>query len=166
MCLAALWSGRQSLVPHTEFFLRRRLLFALLPALAALALTALPSAPVAADDAPRARKTVTVTIVFQCDGTRSVSPWQAHLDQDDDIEWVLDPSSDVDAFEIQKKRLIGGWPFRSEHPALGRKGEAARGREMRENQSGKTYRYDIVAQCPGAGGSTRREIIDPDIIID
>jgi hypothetical protein len=145
---------------------RRRFAFALLPAIAALALSALPSAPVAADDAPRARKTVTVTIVFQCDGTRSVSPWQAHLEQGDEIEWVLDPSSDVDAFEIQKKRLIGGWPFRSEHPALGRRGENARGREMRENQSGKKYRYDIVAECPGPGNSTRREIIDPDIIID
>jgi hypothetical protein len=145
---------------------RRRFVFALFPALAALALTALPSAPVAADDAPRVRKTVTVTIVFQCDGTRSVSPWQAHLDQGDDIEWVLDPSSDVEEFSIEKKRLIGGWPFRSEHPALGRRGESARGREMRENQSGKTYRYDIVAQCPGPGNSTRREVIDPDIIID
>lgn len=146
--------------------MRRRLLLAVLPAFAALALTALPSAPIAADDAPRVRKTVTVTIVFQCDGTRSVSPWQAHLEQGDDIEWVLDPASDVTEFEIQKKRLIGGWPFRSEHPALGRRGENARGREMRENQQGKKYSYDIVAQCPGAGGSTRREIIDPDIIID
>ncbi len=146
--------------------MRRPLLLAVLPAVAALALTALPSAPIAADDAPRLRKTVTVTIVFQCDGTRSVSPWQAHLDQGDDIEWVLDPASDVTEFEIQKKRLIGGWPFRSEHPALGRKGENARGREMREYQQGKKYSYDIVAQCPGPGGSTRREIIDPDIIID
>ncbi len=146
--------------------MRRRFVLAALPAFAALGLALLPSVPVAADNAPRVRKTVTVTIVFQCDGTRSVSPWQAHLEQGDDIEWVLDPSSDVDAFEIQKKRLIGGWPFRSEHPALGRKGEKARGREMRDNQQGKTYRYDIVAQCPGPGGSTRREIIDPDIIID
>lgn len=146
--------------------MRRRLLLTVFPAAAALALAVLPSAPVGADDAPRVRKTVTVTIVFQCDGTRSVSPWQAHLDQDDEIEWVLDPSSDINEFEIQKKRLIGGWPFRSEHPARGRRGESARGREMREDQSGKTYRYDIVADCPGAGGSTRREVIDPDIIID
>lgn len=141
-------------------------MLAALPALAALAMAVLPTVPVAADDAPRARKTVTVTIVFQCDGTRSVSPWQARLEQGDDIEWVLDPSSDVTEFDIQKKRLIGGWPFRSEHPALGRRGENARGREMRENQRGKKYSYDIVAQCPGPGNSMRREIIDPDIIID
>lgn len=146
--------------------MRRLLLSLALPMGAALALAALPGGPLSADDTPAVRKTVTVTIVFQCDGTRSVSPWQAHLDQDDEIEWVLDPSSDVNEFEIQKKRIIGGWPFRSEHPALGKKGENARGREMRENQSGKTYRYDIVAQCPGPGGSTRREVIDPDIIID
>lgn len=132
----------------------------------ALGLLALPSAPAGADDAPRVPKTVTVTIVFQCDGTRSVSPWQAHLAQGDEIEWVLDPSSDITEFEIQKKRLLGGWPFRSEHPALGRPGQSARGREMREGLSGKTFRYDIVGKCVGPGGSERKEVIDPDIIID
>lgn len=135
--------------------------------LAALAFTGV-LAPTAtpADEPPVARRaTVTVTIVFQCNGTRSVSPWRAQLRQDDDIEWVLGPGSDVPSFEIRKKRALQRWPFASEHPARGRAGEPARGTGMRPNANG-TYPYDIVAPCPGPGGSTRTEVIDPDIIID
>ena len=145
--------------------MRHRAFWASLPVLAVTLFAISHSLPLSADSAPRLRETKVVTILFQCDGTRSVSPWQARLAQGDEIEWVLDPASDVDEFEIQKKRLIGGWPFRSEHPALGNKGERASGREMKENARG-TYRYDIVAMCPGPSDSRRKEVIDPDIIID
>lgn len=135
--------------------------------LAALAFTGLFAPGSAAEEAaPVARRaTVTVTIVFQCNGTRSVTPWRAQLRQGDDIEWVLGAGSDVPSFEIRKKRALQRWPFGSDHPARGQPGQPARGTGMRPNANG-TYPYDIVAPCPGPGGSTQMAVIDPDIIID
>lgn len=133
-------------------------------ALVGAAALSTPPAQPSADPTAR-RATVTVTIVFQCEGTRSVSPWRVRLQQGDEIEWVLDPSSDVPSFEIRKKRALQRWPFGSPHPPRGRPGEPARGTGMRPATSG-TYPYDIVAPCPGPGNSTRNAVIDPDIIID
>lgn len=132
---------------------------------ALFSLTGLRGGPDAASHPARAAQTVRVTIVFQCEGTRSVSPWIARLAPGDSIEWVLDPSSDITEFEIRKKRALQGWPFASAHPARGRPGAPAFGREMRRGASGR-YAYDIVTRCPGPGGSMRPAVIDPDIIID
>ena len=123
------------------------------------------SVPVAAAEQGQAARVVTVTIVFQCAGTRSVSPWEVHVDQGDEIDWVLDPSSDVTDFEIKKKRVLQRWLFQNDHPARGRRDDPARGRQMRGGSDG-THAYNIEAPCPGPGGSTRVEVIDPDIIVD
>lgn len=112
-----------------------------------------------------AAKVVTVTIVFQCSGTRSVSPWQVRVAQGDEIDWVLDPSSDVTEFEIKKKTEPQSWLFLEERPEKGRKDRAFRGRQMRAAARG-THPYNIEALCPNADGTTRTELIDPDIIVD
>lgn len=141
--------------------LRRLSLFVALP----LALVAAVGVTLPADPVPPAADTIAVTIIFQCEGTRSVSPWNARLKQGDQIEWVLDPSSDVAEFEIRKKRALGRWPFQSELPARGRPGDPAVGNNMRMDARG-TYAYNIEAMCPGPGGSMRKAVIDPDIIVD
>lgn len=113
----------------------------------------------------QAPQSVTVTIVFQCAGTRSVTPWNARVAQGGEVEWVLDPSSDVAEFEIKKKRTLQRWLFQNEASHRGRRDQPARGRQMRSGAQGR-HAYNIEAQCPGPGGSTRTEVIDPDIIVD
>lgn len=143
--------------------LRRPVLLVALPVAVIAAVGA--TLPAAHPAPTRTAETLTVTIVFQCDGTRSVSPWIARINQGDDVEWVLDPSSDVTEFEIRKKRALGRWPFQSELPARGRPGTPAAGNNMRTDARG-TYAYNIEAMCPGPGGSMRKAVIDPDIIVD
>ncbi len=135
----------------------------LLPAVLALALSGSDWQPPRGTPARRAQ-TVTVTVLFTCEGERAVNPWEVRLAQGDEIDWVLDERSDVQEFEIEKKRALGRWPFDGDRPR-GRKGEPARGRNMKEGARGK-YSYDIVAQCPTPDGGSRRVVIDPDIIID
>jgi hypothetical protein len=110
-------------------------------------------------------QTHTVTIVFQCGGTRSVSPWQLRIRQGDNVDWVLDDASDVTEFEIVKKRTLQRWIFDDGRPSRGRRGEPARGRGMRQNARG-THAYNIEAMCPGPGNSMQKAVIDPDIIVD
>ena len=110
-------------------------------------------------------KVVTVTIVFQCAGTRSVSPWQVRVAQGDEIDWVLDPSSDATEFEIKKKTDPQAWLFLEERPERGRRDRPFRGRQMRGGARGR-HPYNIEAQCANPDGTTRTEVIDPDIIVD
>lgn len=139
----------------------------LLPAIAVLLFAALRAAPAptpAGGELARA-KTVTVTIVFQCNGLRSVDPWQVRAVEGDTIVWVLDTlRSDVADFSIDRKRALGRFPFQT-RPLRGGRGRPAAGRDMRPNAQG-TYPYNIVSECPGPGNSMQRAIIDPDIIID
>jgi hypothetical protein len=126
------------------------------------------AAPTSSLTAAAARRSVdTVTVVFQCQGTRSASPWAVTLTSaQDSVVWVIDPASDVEEIEIEPKRNALGlrpWPFE--------RGErmAARGRpavQFAPRSGRRTYRYNIVAMCPGPGNSLRRTVYDPDIIID
>lgn len=112
-------------------------------------------------------KTDTVRVLFQCSGTRSVTPWQVTLSSPaDSVVWLLDEASDVDSIEIRAKRNGIGlrpWPFRQGRPE-GTKGRPAVQTDARDGK--RTYPYEITAMCPGPGNSWRRAIIDPDIIID
>lgn len=129
-----------------------------------LLLGATVAAPRSVARAPVA-DTRTITIVFQCEGTRSVSPWVSRVKQGDQVEWVLDPSSDVTEIEIHKKRAMGRWPFQSELPARGRPGAPAVGNNMRMDARG-SYIYTIEAMCPGAGRSTRKAVLEPELIVE
>lgn len=137
--------------------MRRRRPLIVLP-LIALALVAWRAAP-------RSVEVHTVTIVFQCNGTRAVTPWQVRIKQGDEVRWVLDPSSDVSDFEIEKKRALQRWVFQNEDRHRGNREGPAHGRAMRERADG-VHPYNIVAQCPGPGNSMQRAVIDPDIIVD
>lgn len=120
--------------------------------------------PVSRPAATGAAETITITIVFQCEGTRSVSPWVARIKQGDQVEWVLDPASDVSAIEISKQRAMGRWPFQSELPAVARPGAPATGNNMRMDARG-TYGYNIEAMCPGQDRS-RKAVITPEFIVE
>ena len=122
--------------------------------LARLATTSAPQ-----DTAPR------VTILFMCNGTRSVSPWEAHIKSGGDLSWVLDPRSDVTDFRIKRKRAADRWPFDGTGSIDGKKGTPARGRGKAGTAKG-TYPYDIEAQCRVPGGGMVWKKIDPDIIVD
>ncbi|MBX3133573.1 MAG: hypothetical protein KF689_09345 [Gemmatimonadaceae bacterium] len=144
--------------------MRRFAVAILLPVLVIVALAGLRPVPRQAPDALRA--TVTVTVLFQCAGTRSVTPWVTRVKHGDDIDWALDPASDVSEIDIVPKR--GGplyrWPWTGGN-MRGNRERPAQARGMRPNARGE-HRYNIYAMCPGPGGSQRREVIDPDIIID
>lgn len=145
----------------------RRMSLLLLPGVAVLVLAALRTAPAPVPAAPELSraKTVTVTVVFKCDGLRAVDPWQVRAAEGDTIVWVLDTlRSDVTEFSIDRKRALGRFPFQT-RPLRGGRGRPAAGRDMKPNASG-TYQYNIVSQCPGPGNAMQRAVIDPDIIID
>lgn len=148
---------------------RRPFRFALLIIPVALVLSVGATLPAERPATPPASlptaETLTITIVFQCEGTRSVSPWVARIKQGDQIEWVLDPSSDVAEIEIHKQRAMGRWPFQSELPAVGRPGAPATGNNMRMDARG-TYDYNIEARCPGTSNARRKAVISPEFIVE
>jgi hypothetical protein len=143
---------------------RRIVVAFLVPVLAVVVLAGLRASPSPVPDAVRA--TVSVTVLFQCTGSRAVTPWAVRIKPGDEIDWVLDSASDVTEIEIVPKR--GGplyrWPWTGGN-ARGNRERPAQVRGMRPNARGE-HRYNIYAMCPGPGGSQRREVIDPDIIID
>jgi hypothetical protein len=118
---------------------------------------AIKSAP--QDTVPR------VTILFMCNGARSVSPWKAHIKSGSDLNWVLDARSDVTDFRIKRKKVGDKWPFDGTGSIDGKKGTPARGRGKAGTAKG-TYPYDIEAHCRAPGGGMQWEKIDPDIIVD
>jgi hypothetical protein len=123
---------------------------------AAAGLAAPPGAPSPGPNA--GRDEVTITVLFMCEGRRSVDPWEAHADPGDDIDWVLDPASDAERIRIRPKRAEG-WPLGGGNPEGG-KGARARGKVKGDAAKGRSS-YDIEARC---GNEWKR--IDPDIIID
>lgn len=109
--------------------------------------------------------TLTVEVVFNCTGLRSVDPWLVDAVQGDTIQWVLDSArSDVSEIRIDSKERRGRFPFPN-RPLRGRKGQPAAGRNMNPGAKGN-YQYNIAATCPGVDGDSVNSVIDPDIIID
>lgn len=117
------------------------------------------AAPAPPDAARPAANTVTITVSFDCDGKRSVDPWEAHAKPGDDIEWVLDDDSDADRLRIKPKKAQG-WPLAGGGGPEASKGNRGRGKIKGDAARGRSS-YDIEARC---GNEWRR--IDPDIIID
>jgi hypothetical protein len=106
-----------------------------------------------------------VTILFVCNGERSVKPWEAHMKSGDDMTWVLDPRSDVTDFRIKRKKTDDKWPFDGTGSLDGKKGTPAKGKGKAGTAKG-TYHYDIEAHCRIPGGGMEWKRIDPDIIVD
>ncbi len=130
-----------------------------------LAVVASGFGPVRSGDAPRLA-TVTVSVDVRCPGNRvefSVDPWQARLQQGDEIEWVLAESAGSDSIWLAPKRGRP-WPFVGAAPRGDRR-NPARGRDMRPNQGGR-HPYDITLVCQEGDSGPYTVVIDPDMIIE
>ncbi|UCD23793.1 MAG: hypothetical protein JSW51_12265 [Gemmatimonadota bacterium] len=116
--------------------------------------------PTAVQGAP-----VEVNVNLTCTGTGvqfSVDPWIVEVEQGGEIEWVLNPGADSDAIEISAK--TGRWPF-AQQTHRGNKQDRARANEMRPNQAGERFQYNITLTCSPEGREPFEVVIDPDIII-
>ena len=119
-------------------------------------------------DAPREAATVQVNVDVTCPGgavQMSVDPWLVELEQGDDIDWILSSTAQSSSIEITPKRP-GQWPFANASHAGGRgAANAASARNMRANQGGRRYQYNITLQCQDGDSDPMTVVIDPDIII-
>jgi len=106
-----------------------------------------------------------VNVNLTCTGTGvefSVDPWIVEVEQGGEVEWVLNPGADSDEIEISAKS--GRWPF-AQQTHSGNKQSRARANEMRPNQSGQRFQYNITLTCNPEGQEPFEVVIDPDIII-
>ena len=111
---------------------------------------------------------VTVIVDVRCPGEKvdiSVDPWTADMTQGDELEWVLATGADATELTITNKRGAGGWPFSDAPPYRGGRTDRPRGRNMKPNQGGKRYRYNIELTCQSETGGPFEVVIDPDMII-
>ena len=95
----------------------------------------------------------------------SVNPWAMEVQQDSDGEWELSNSSASQSIVITPKRPgPANWPFRAMRPGGKGLNDRARGSDMRPNQAGRQFGYNITLECQD-GSDTYTVVIDPDIII-
>lgn len=108
---------------------------------------------------------VEVQVNLRCTGTGvefSVDPWIVEVEQGGQVEWALNPGADSDEIEISAKS--GRWPF-AQQTHRGNKQSRARANDMRPNQSGQRFQYNITLICNPEGQEPFEVVIDPDIII-
>ena len=111
-------------------------------------------------------KTGRVTVTAQCvngEVRHSINPWRLEIDQGDEVEWNIPEGAQVDSIAIDPKES-GRWPF-SANQRKGHRGQPARSGDMRPNQAGQTYQYNVEVWCTDNRGDALHEVIDPDIII-
>ena len=95
----------------------------------------------------------------------SVSPWAMQVQQGSDGEWELSNTSGSQSIVISPKRPgPANWPFRAMRSGGKGPNDRARGSNMRPNQAGRQFGYDITLECQDSG-NTYTVVIDPDIII-
>ncbi len=95
----------------------------------------------------------------------SVDPWNMEVKQGSDGEWELSDTSASQSIVISPKRPgPANWPFRAMRPGGKGPNDRARGSNMRPNQAGRQFGYNITLECQD-GGNTYTVVIDPDIII-
>lgn len=109
-----------------------------------------------------------VTIGVRCsaaDGVVfSIKPWTAHLRQGGEIEWRINGNANTDAITIESKQ--GAWPFTVNPPYNGTKQNPARGTDMKPNQTGQRFAYQIRTVCQSANYGPDTLIVDPDMVVD
>lgn len=127
-----------------------------------------PVAMASPDSASRKPRTITVTMTLQCGDSTFVNvvPWTARLSKrnKDDIDFVLDSSSNVDDVDVSLKTASEKWPLADRPPYKFKKGRGIRKGLAASADTGK-YAYNIVASCT-VGGKSRKLVIDPDIFVD
>jgi hypothetical protein len=95
----------------------------------------------------------------------SVDPWNMQVPQDSVGEWELSDTSGSQSIVISPKRPgPANWPFRAMRPGGKGPNDRARGSNMRPNQAGRQFGYNITLECQDQG-NTYTVVIDPDIII-
>ena len=95
----------------------------------------------------------------------SVSPWAMQVRQGSDGEWELSNTSGSQSMVIAPKRPgPANWPFQTMRPGGKGPNDRARGSNMRPNQAGRRFAYNITLVCQD-GTNTYTVVIDPDIII-
>ena len=95
----------------------------------------------------------------------SVKPWAMQVQQGSDGEWELSNASGSESMVISPKRPgPANWPFRAMSPGGKGPNARARGSDMRPNQAGRRFGYDITLECQD-GSNTYTVVIDPDLII-
>ncbi len=95
----------------------------------------------------------------------SVNPWAMQVQQGSDGEWELSNTSASQSIVISPKRPgPANWPFRAMRPGGKGPSDRARGSNMRSNQAGRRFGYNITLECLD-GSDTYTVVIDPDIII-
>ena len=115
---------------------------------------------------PLQEAAVPVEVNVTCTGTRvefSIDPWIVRLNQGDQVEWILNTNADAEEIEITPKR--GRWPF-AQQSHRGNKQDRARAANMRANQQGQRFQYNITLTCQPEGQDPYEVVIDPDIIIN
>lgn len=88
-----------------------------------------------------------------------VTPVRVEISVGDSVEWRMAGNVASDSLQITLKNDDLDWPFTGTPP---RGGNSARADDAR---TPGTYGYNVRLLCRVAGGGTREEIIDPDIII-
>lgn len=138
---------------------RNSLWLVALPLVAGLGLAA------ARDGATQPAKTGRVNVNAQCINGEikpNINPWRLEIEQGDDVEWNIHESPRVDSISIYPKK---GWPFNDAPPYKGRQNSPAGAGNMKPDQAGKTYQYNVEVWCTDNHGEELHEVIDPDIII-
>ena len=110
-------------------------------------------------------KTGTVNVTAQCvngEINANINPWSIEIEQDDDLEWRIHQTPRIDSISIYPK---DGWPFNDAPPRKGRQNAPAHAGNMKPDQKGKTYEYNVEIWCHDNHGDELHEVIDPDIII-
>ena len=95
----------------------------------------------------------------------SVNPWAMQVRQGSDGEWELSNTSGADSIVITPKRPgPANWPFQTMRRGGKGPSNGARGSDMRPNQAGRRFGYNITLECQD-GSDTYTVVIDPDLII-
>jgi len=95
----------------------------------------------------------------------SVNPWAMEVQQGSDGEWELSDTSGSQSIVISPKRPgPANWPFQAMRPGGKGPNDRARGSNMRPNQAGRRFGYNITLECQD-GSDTYTVVIDPDVII-
>ncbi len=95
----------------------------------------------------------------------SVNPWVMQVQQGSDGEWELSNTSGSQSMVIAPKRPgPANWPFQAMRPGGKGPNNRARGSNMRPNQAGRRFGYNIILECQD-NSNTYTVIIDPEIII-
>lgn len=107
-----------------------------------------------------------VDVDVRCVGatfTIDVDPWTVELQQGDSTDWHLRPQATPSAIDVAPKRG-GSWAYQSNNARRGTKDRPAQAQDMKGNQSGRRYKYNITAVCVQSD-RTDTIVIDPDMVI-